>query len=141
MIYYYFYILYKIKYILIEFNCNNSIISLPTMQICLSLSYTIALRIYRANMSVLVALCCSPCLTHRYVCPCRTLLLSLSNDTRKGKQQCAKRTSFDLLKKKFNFLHTRYSRTKRTWKESEKPNFKDAYKKVGKLFRLIRFFS
>ena len=32
--------------------------------------------------------------------------MAKSNDERQGKQQCAKRTYFDLLKKKFNFLYT-----------------------------------
>ena len=85
---------------------------------------------------------------------CRTLLLSLSiasicvsklvrslsNDTRQRKQQCATRTLFDLLKKNSTF-YTRFSRTKHTQKESGEPNFNEAYKKVRKLFLLIRFFS
>ena len=82
--------------------------------ICLSLSHAIALLVYHAHVSVLVAHCCSLCLSCLYVCPCRTLVLSLSTDARQGKQQCATRTAFDLLKKKFSFWHTRFSRTKHT---------------------------
>ena len=63
---------------------------------------------------ILVAHCCSLCLSRIYVRPYRTLVLSLSNNARQGKQQCATETSIDLLKKKFNFSHNRFSRAKYT---------------------------
>ena len=90
--------LYKIKYTLAEFNCNNLII-LSTAQICcchtqslslstacirLSLSHAVALLVYRACISVLVACCCSPCLWRIYVCPCLMTLDKESNCVRRG---------------------------------------------------------
>ena len=94
--------------------CRTLLLPLSTAVICLFLLHAVSLFVYRGYMSVLVSRYCYLCLPRLYVCPCCTLLLSLFNDARQGKQQCARRTTFDLLKKKFNFLHTRFSRTKHT---------------------------
>ena len=76
-------------------------LSHTTAQICLSLSHAVAL--FAARMSVLISRYRSPCLLRLYLCPCRTLVLSLSNDARRRRQQCATRISFDLLKKNSTF--------------------------------------
>ena len=93
--------------------CRTLLISLSTAATRLSLSHATVLLVYRGNMAVLVARCCSSCPPRLYDCPCRTLMLSLTNDARQGKQQCAWRKTFDLLKKKFNLLHTRFQNTHR----------------------------
>ena len=114
--------------------CPMLLRSLSTAHISLSLSNASALLFYHVYIYIYLYI-------YIYICPCRMLVRSLSNGARQGKQQCATRTIFDLLKKKFNFLHTRFSRTKHTWKESGEPNYKGEYKKVRKLFFLIMFFS
>ena len=58
--------------------CRTLSHSLSIVSICLSLTHTITLLVYGANMSIFVPRYCSPCLSRTYVCPCRTQLLSLS---------------------------------------------------------------
>ena len=76
------------------FSFIDAMSSLPTSNIFLS-SFAQYGQDVPANeqsfyMSVFVARCCFPCLPRMYVCPCCTLLLSMSNATR---------TTFYLLEK------------------------------------------
>ena len=56
-----------------------------TDEIYVSLLHSSDLLVYCTYMSVFVARCFPPCPTRANVCACRTLLLSLSNNTRQGK--------------------------------------------------------